>query len=366
MAKIELPARLKVADAVDAAILANNKGGHRPHLGASLIGDSCARRLWYTFRWADLQEHDARILRLFNRGHREEQQLVNWLRMAGVEVLDHDVSTGRQHKVSAVGDHFGGSLDAVAHGVHDAPKTWHVVEFKTHSQNSFAALFTNGVKQSKPQHWAQMMVYMHLTGIDRALYVAVNKNDDDLYFERVKLDKDEGERLLATAKRIIQADSPPERIGNGPAYYECKMCRFREVCYEMRAPMVNCRTCMNSTPVVVENMPTTSSEGGIWKCEKWKDQIALEYQEMGCKAHRFIPTFFKQAGTAVDVEDNGDVVYRTKDGKEWRNGDGKAAVDSHEMRAIPIHALVTLPLVCETKAVCPPGARIVGAKRAES
>ena len=25
--------------------------GHRNHLGASLIGDACSRKLWYTFRW---------------------------------------------------------------------------------------------------------------------------------------------------------------------------------------------------------------------------------------------------------------------------------------------------------------------------
>ena len=56
----------------------------------------------------------------------------------------------------------------VALGLLEAPKTWHVVEFKTHSAKSFRELAAKGVAEAKPQHWAQMQVYMHLTGITRA------------------------------------------------------------------------------------------------------------------------------------------------------------------------------------------------------
>jgi hypothetical protein len=46
-----------------------------------------------------------------------------------------------------------------------------------------------GVKVSKPMHWAQMQVYMLGTKIERALYVAVCKDDDRIYTERVKYDR---------------------------------------------------------------------------------------------------------------------------------------------------------------------------------
>jgi hypothetical protein len=36
--------------------------------------------------------------------------------------------------------HFGGSMDAVALGIPEAPKTWHLCEFKTHNAKSFADL----------------------------------------------------------------------------------------------------------------------------------------------------------------------------------------------------------------------------------
>ena len=53
------------------------------------------------------------------------------------------------------------------HLADEAPKTWHVLEFKTHGVKSFADLTAKGVVLSKPQHAAQMQIYMHLTGIKR-------------------------------------------------------------------------------------------------------------------------------------------------------------------------------------------------------
>jgi len=45
---------------------------HRHHLGISIIGDDCSRKLWYSFRWVKLIQHEGRMRRLFNRGHHEE------------------------------------------------------------------------------------------------------------------------------------------------------------------------------------------------------------------------------------------------------------------------------------------------------
>ena len=67
------------------------------------------------------------------------------LRATGATVLEVDPETGRQWRVEAHGGHFGGSLDAVAIGLREAPKTWHVVEFKTHSAKSFRDLVAKGV-----------------------------------------------------------------------------------------------------------------------------------------------------------------------------------------------------------------------------
>ena len=44
-----------------------------------------------------------------------------------------------------------------------------------------------------------MQIYMHLTGITRALYVAVCKDTDALHLERIEADRPMAERLLAKA-----------------------------------------------------------------------------------------------------------------------------------------------------------------------
>ncbi len=101
-------------------------------------------------------------------------------------------------------------------GLLEAPKTWHVLEFKTHGTKSFADLTAKGVVLSKPQHAAQMQIYMHLTGITRALYMAVCKNTDALHIERVEADLRMAERLLDKAGRVIFAQHPPRGSARTP------------------------------------------------------------------------------------------------------------------------------------------------------
>ena len=50
---------------------------HREHLGASLLGHPCDRYLWLTFRWAVKPTFPGRLLRLFRRGHNEEDTVVS-------------------------------------------------------------------------------------------------------------------------------------------------------------------------------------------------------------------------------------------------------------------------------------------------
>jgi CRISPR/Cas system-associated exonuclease Cas4 (RecB family) len=259
-------------------------GGHRPHLGASLIGHPCDRALWYTFRWVATEDFDGRILRLFDTGKREEARVYEELRGIGCQVWADD-GTG-QYKVSAVGGFFGGSMDGVVLGLVEAPKSAHVLEIKTHSDKLFAELKKKGVQAAKPLHYAQMQTYMHLAEIDRGLYYAVNKNTDELYLERVKHDPDEGKRILARAERIIKSDAPPMGVSTDPAYFECKWCKFYEVCHGTQVPEVNCRTCVAATPDVKQ---------GKWTCSKG---IAMDdgRQRKGCDDHLFIPPLLAKLG----------------------------------------------------------------------
>jgi len=291
--------------AIYASYEARQGDGFRAHLGASLIGKSCSRALWYDFRWVTPARHTGRILRLFETGQLEEARLVRNLRATGATVMDVDPETGRQFRVSAHGGHFGGSLDAVAIGLLEAPKTWHVVEFKTHSRKSFDQLVTKGVKVSKLQHVAQMQVYMHLTGITRALYMAVCKDTDALHIERIRADVQEGARLLEKAGRIIFAQNPPARISDDPAWFECKMCPHHGLCHGEAAAAVTCRSCLHATPV----------EGG-WHCARHDRVLEDADQRRACAAHLFIPDLVP--GEVIDAGEDF-VAYRMRDGSTWLN-----------------------------------------------
>ncbi len=295
-------------EAIFSAYEADAMDGFRPHLGASIIGKECERALWLDFHWVTRQSHPGRLLRLFETGQREEDRLVANLRRIGATVLEVDPETGRQWKVAAHGGHFGGSLDGVALGLPEAPKTWHVCEFKTHNLKSFKELKAKGVREAKPQHHAQMQVYMFLTGMTRALYLAVCKDNDDLHAERIRIDRDDAERLIAKAGRIIFSDRPPTRISTDPSWWVCRFCSHHSLCHEGTFPDTNCRTCLHITP----------TDNGSWSCTQY-GQVDDGQQKTGCTRHLFHPDLVP--GEQIDADPvAGCVVYRFADGRIWRNG----------------------------------------------
>ena len=306
--------------------------GNRPHLGASLIGHACERYLWMTFRWVEAKKFPGRMLRLFETGQLEEARFVKNLRRIGVDV--HDVTPdGKQWRVSDLGGHFGGSMDGACVGLPEAPKTWHVLEFKTHNDKSFNDLVKNRVLKAKPQHYAQMQVYMGLTGMERALYLAVNKNTDELYSERVEFDPVEFAKLKARAERVINANEPPLRCSNDPSWYVCKMCDFHQHCHGEAAPAVNCRTCAHSTPVMDGNAKWTCAGPGAQHGAVVPRtlEIPLDDQLEACAGHRYIPILLERFAKQVDYV-NGDVVYEDGTGARFTNGNGPAALTSQEIR----------------------------------
>lgn len=211
------------------------------YLGASIIGKDCAAALWYDFRNATEVIHDARLLRIFDRGLREEKPVVELLRKIGCDVAD---CLKKQKWIQLV-PFVGCTPDGFVTHLPEAPQTKHLLEIKTHSNKSFKKFEKDCLKSAMPMHYAQMQVGMFGAKVDRGLYFAVNKDSDEIYLERIELDKEFALNLIERAQTIVLSPKPFGRISETPAYYICKMCNHWEVCHNNKPLAKNCRTCRN-------------------------------------------------------------------------------------------------------------------------
>ena len=310
----------------------------RPHMGVSLLGHHCDRWLWINFRWAVVEDFDGRILRLFRRGHKEEDVIISDLRAIGVDIRSS------QRRVD-FGNHVSGSLDGIIeNGISEAPKARHVAEFKTHSKKSFDDMVKNGVEKSKPMHFIQMQVYMHGTSINRALYLAVCKDDDRIYTERVKYDKKVAEDAIIRGKRIAMSDRMPEPVSSDPSWYQCRFCPAHSFCHKAEpTKRINCRTCAHSTAMA----------DSTFRCERHDaDSIPEDFQHQGCDDHILHPDMVPWV---MEGSDDGHSV-KWKIGDKWVvNGEG-----GYKSREIIANAeVLDDPVVLSIKALFP-DAEVVG------
>jgi len=249
----------------------------RTHLGASIIGHDCKAYAWSVFRWLKFEELTGQMYRLLNRGHEEEARFVRWLNGIGFQVQEFaDPVARKQFRIIGAKDHFGGSLDSLMkapdrYGLPDN-LVW-LGEFKTHNEKNFTKLagpkpawrdlkagkMRSGglkVRRSKPQHFKQMCSYGRAYALHWGLYCAVNKDTDELYFEIVKLDWLEADDLFRKAEEIVFSPVRPAKIANTPAFHECKLCIFSNLCHSDEVPTKNCRSCKFAVPI----------ESAQWRC----------------------------------------------------------------------------------------------------
>lgn len=283
-----------ISKEIDEDSVAEYAEGHRNHLGGSVIGDPCERKIWNGFRWLKQEAIDGRKHRLFKRGHYEEPKFIHRLRRIGFEIFEFD-ENGKQFKIEGHSGHYGGSLDGIA----IAPERYGLpgpllVEFKTHNEKSFAKLAgpikskwpelirdkakAEGMRKSKPVHFAQMSSYGQAYGFPYGLYCAVNKETDEFYFEIVALDFAFAANLYNKAGRVIFSQEPPPKIAQSAAFFDCKVCHYSPICHHGAAPEVNCRSCEHASPI----------EGGEWYCRVHGGTIQREVIPQGCPQYRRI------------------------------------------------------------------------------
>lgn len=258
-----------IAARIDKYCINKYSDDRRTHLGASIIGEPCSRYIWSIFRWLKFEAFSARMLRLFERGKREENYLIEYIKAAGVtEFKQFSLSNEVQSRFAGIDGHYGGSADGL--GIFDGIPV--VCEFKTHNLKSFTNLKKNGLIISKPRHYAQMCAYGLAWNIEYGLYVAINKNDDDIFVELVALNSSYAEDLEAKAFDIIHATIPPTKIALQSTAFECSYCVFQGICHRNDLPDKNCRSCLMSS----------AHTNGQWYCKLWHIVIPNEVVKEGC------------------------------------------------------------------------------------
>ena len=241
-------------------------------LGSSSIGGECPRATWMNWRAFAKAQFGGRMLRLFETGHLQEARIVVDLKRAGFTVFDLDAEGNQFQYIDETG-HFISKIDGVIIGVPGSSDKPHVLEIKTHNKNSFAGVIKYGVQKSKPTHYAQVQSTMMLSGMTRALYVALCKDDEQFYIERIKEDKPEQKLIERRIISLVNATMRPARINEDIESFACKFCDMKEVCFDKAAPLRNCRTCRYCEP----------AEGGDWVCSGEGDTLSKDEQRKGCK-----------------------------------------------------------------------------------
>lgn len=268
-----------VVERIYKAIERNDRSKFRlTRVGASGIGDECYRAVWYSWRGYDKEEFGGRMLRLFKTGHLQEDRIVADLKNANYQVWEKDNTTEEQWTYNDDTGHFVVKLDGVIKGVEGAEKTAHVLEIKTHNKKSFEELPKYGVQRAKPAHYDQMHCGMLFSGIHRALYVALCKDNEQYYVERITYDPTYGEQLAKKISSIIGATMPPARISESDTYQSCRWCNFKGVCKEGKKPLRTCRSCEHSEAI----------QGGVWMCGLLKNELTSDDQLNACEHYSVI------------------------------------------------------------------------------
>lgn len=256
---------------IDTAIERNATTRQSNSLSPSMLNNPCARHVFYQFRWAsNPPKHSAKMLRIFNRGHRDEAQMIEWLKQAGIHVT-HE-RDGKQLGYEDFNGHVKGFVDGIVEI--DGKKS--ILECKTVNEGTYKVISNTGLQGGKKDHYLQIQLYMYFMKIHSALYMAINKNTDDIYLEHVIYDESSIVNHIRLIAELIYTQTIPEQAHTTPKGYLCHRfggCPHMAVCFSGVESLQTCRSCMHSEPYTLGGVEKNS-----WHCKKHDAILTLDDQ----------------------------------------------------------------------------------------
>lgn len=261
----------EILEQINHAIQTNDVPKQSNSLSPSMLNHPCPRHVFYQFRWASNPvAHTAKTLRIFNRGHRDESQLIQWLQQAGI-VVQH-VDNGNQIGYEEYNGHVKGFVD----GVLIINDDHYILECKSINLSTFKVIKGGGLKIGKPEHYLQVQLYMYFMKLPKAIYIAVNKNNDDLYIEKIDYNEDSIRNIMGLTAQLLFTNEIPPQVHGHPQGYTCQRfggCPHVGTCFGTDKPLQTCRSCIHGSPFIDEDVNKNS-----WHCKKHNINIPLEEQ----------------------------------------------------------------------------------------
>jgi hypothetical protein len=227
-----------VVDAIDIGLRQNrNSQPRRQYIGASRIGEDCARMLAYEYHQTPKDEGSdfkGTTLRMFDMGHDGEDRMAEYLRLAGFDLHTHK-EDGKQFGMSDAEGKFKGHLDGVIHGGPAIPGLKYpcLWENKAVGDNTWKKYKKLGIKVGRPTYYAQVQIYMSYFDLDYCLFTFINRDTCEIAVEVIPLNTVDAQKYIDKAVSIVKSQNAEEfsRVGKGMDDYACKFCDFKRKCY---------------------------------------------------------------------------------------------------------------------------------------
>jgi len=191
----------------------------RGYIGASSIGGSCDRAIWYGYKNVSRETLDARRARTFDIGKVLERYILEKLESCKIFTMTTELCEKRFPI-------FKGTPDGIICNA--------ILEIKTAKDSSFRIFQKKGLYEWNRQYYAQLQAYMGMASLGEGYLLALNKDTSELHDEKIYFDAQYYERLLEKTAWITSLDEAPMRINNNPGFYMCRGCDFRKVCHDAR------------------------------------------------------------------------------------------------------------------------------------
>jgi hypothetical protein len=225
------PLNVVINDTIEQSSLAKHANdAPRSYLGASLIGDECARKI--QFEWMTGSTFPAQVYSIFERGHffeiESRQQLVDagFIFEPSVERLGFVAANG------LMAGHADGVIVLVPAGVDlGIPALW---EHKALNAKNFRAVERDGLRKVFPRYASQVALYQAFLEVTNPALVTITNADacERLHFT-VEFDARLAQEASDRAVMVIEATRAGEllpRLDQSLEDFRCRMCSHRERC----------------------------------------------------------------------------------------------------------------------------------------